>query len=347
MGCFGLLNKCNWFYQNVFKRHFLQISMENNNTNINTDKAAKTKMNPWMISTIVLAVVILALLLSGIGITGGVIGTGAVSEDVIGQKVVDFANDQTGGGVELVSVSEKYGLYEVVVSFQGQDIPLYVTQDGENLVQGVTPLNSEPATQPDQNTQAQQQAPQEVPKSDKPVVELFVMTHCPYGTQAEKGFIPAIKELGESIDAQIRFVHYFMHAPEESETPIQVCIREEQPDKFLPYLECFLEDGDSARCLAEVGVDADKVDECITGGRADVYYADDSTASQAAGVGGSPSLVINGQMISSGRSPSAMLQTICSAFNEAPEACNLVLDEASPSPGFGYSASGSDTQAQC
>ena len=43
-----------------------------------------------------------------------------------------------------------------------------------------------------------------VPKSDKPLVELFVMAYCPYGTQAEKGLIPVIELLGDKIDASIK-----------------------------------------------------------------------------------------------------------------------------------------------
>ena len=34
----------------------------------------------------------------------------------------------------------KNGIYELVVSFQGQNIPIYVTSDGENLIQGVALL---------------------------------------------------------------------------------------------------------------------------------------------------------------------------------------------------------------
>ncbi len=299
----------------------------------------KARSNPWMISTIVLAVFALILIIgsfSGIGITGNVI-----SEEEAGQIIVNFAQEQTGENVELVEINEEAGLYEVVILFQEQEIPLYLTKDGQSLVQGLTPLSAlqEQAT-------ATQSEPAEIPKSDKPVVELFIMTHCPYGTQAEKGFIPVIKALGNSIDAKIRFVHYFMHEPEETETPIQVCVREEQEAKFLEYLECFLEDGDSDRCLVEVGIDETSLDTCLAE-NADGYYELDSGLSEGYGVRGSPSLVINGVQVQSGRSPDAFLQTVCSAFNTAPTECEQVLSTENPSPGFGYEGSGSDTQAQC
>jgi len=296
----------------------------------------KLMKNPWMTSSIFLGVVVLILMINMFagGMTGGVVG---VSEDVAAQKVLDFVNGQTGGGVTLVEVKENSGLYEVFVEYRGDKIPLYITKDGENLIQGITPLSS--------FEEQKEPAPTEVTKSDKPTVELFIMTHCPYGTQAEKGFIPVLEALGNKIDASVNFVHYFMHEPEETETPRQVCIREEQEDKFIPYLECFLEDGDSLRCLSEVGVNQADLDECVEN-NAENYYAVDSGLSEEYGVQGSPSLVINGVIVSSGRSPSAFLETICGAFSDAPEECSLELDTSNPSPGFGY-AEGSDTQAQC
>ncbi|GAG36879.1 unnamed protein product, partial [marine sediment metagenome] len=153
--------------------------------------------------------------------------------------------------------------------------------------------------------------------------------------------------LGDKIDAKIRFVHYFMHDPEETETPRQVCIREEQPDKWYDYLECFLGDGDSDRCLTEAKIDKTKMNNCISSGKSDDYYDEDSTLSEGYGVRGSPSLIINGQQASSSRDPSSYLATICNAFNDAPDECNTELSSAPPSPGFGYETTGSASQASC
>jgi hypothetical protein len=296
----------------------------------------KARSNPWMISTIVIAIFAIILIIgsfSGIGLTGNVI-----SEEEAADIIIDFAEKQTGEEIELVEINEEYGLYEVVILFKEQEVPLYLTKDGENLVQGVTPL-SLLQEQTNKNEAA------EVPKSDKPIVELFIMTHCPYGTQAEKGFLPVIEALGNTIDAKIRFVHYFMHDPEETETPIQVCIREEQEDKWLDYLECFLEDGDSDRCIEEVGIDKDALDTCLAE-NADGFYEEDSGLSEGYGVRGSPTLVINGVIASSGRSPDAFLQTICGAFNTAPEECNQELSTENPSPGFG-SGTSSGSSGSC
>lgn len=299
--------------------------------------------NPWVIVSIILAVVVIILLIKSFG---GVSTGVTVSGEDAGAKLVEFLNSRTGGGVEYLSFEELGGdLYAVTVSYNGQDIPVFITKDGEYFVQGAVPIDDAGVVP---NNPQQPQQPVEVTKSDKPKVELFVMTHCPYGTQAEKGYLPAINKLGDKIDSSVKFVHYFLHDPENAETPVQICIREEQGDKFNDYLACFLEDGDSARCLTKTGIDQTKLDACIANNY-DALYAVDSELSQGYGVQGSPTLVINGQIISSGRSSAAMLETICSAFNTAPEECDAVLSAENPSPGFGYSTSAAATnaQAQC
>ena len=311
--------------------------------------------------------------------------------------LVDYLNNLTGGGVEYVSSSEKNYFYEVTVEYQDQELPVFITRDGDYYIQGVTNISNnsgEPLfwrnagnilinylenitkenidlvniksrgclfkalvdyhgdeisifITPDANYFIQGitnlngesnigYPEPEIPKSDKPEVELFVMTHCPYGTQAEKGIIPVFDLLGDKINSNIRFVHYFMHDPEEVETPIQICIREEQKDKYLSYLSCFLEDGDSNRCLSEVGIDESALDTCIDA-NAESYYAIDSGLSEGYGVRGSPTLVINGQIVQPRRSPDAYLQAICSAFNNVPEECNENLTDVTPGPGFGSS----------
>ncbi len=300
----------------------------------------KIRTNPWIISTFVLG--ILAILLIVESVSGGILGK-TISQDKAAELVLGFVESQVGSEPDLVSVSLESGLYKVIIIYQGSEIPLYVTKDGKSLVQGVLPFSALEETPSDTPSNTE-----DIPQADKPKVELFVMTHCPYGTQAEKGFIPAILEFGDEIDASIKFVHYFLHDPEETETPIQVCIREEQSDKFLLYLKCFLEDGDSDRCILETGIDNSKVQECIDSGRADDYYEVDSALSQSYGVRGSPTLVVNGEIVSSGRDAASYADTICQAFNIPPELCgSLDLDSANPSTGFGYGTTTAIANAQC
>ncbi|MBT3582995.1 thioredoxin domain-containing protein [Candidatus Woesearchaeota archaeon] len=294
----------------------------------------QVRKNPWIISTIILAIIGIILLI--------VQATSGVSANTAAQNLVDYAAAQ-GAQLEVVDVKEVSGMYEVTVTIEGQEGLFYVTKDGKSYSSMLLPM--ETSETPSQPTQP---APTEVPKSDKPEVELYVMTHCPYGTQAEKGFLPAIAELGDSIDAKIKFTHFFLHEPEYTETPNQICLREEQNDKFVPYLTCFLEDGDADRCLSEVKADMTKLNDCKENSY-DAYYAADSALSEGYSVRGSPTLIINGAQVSTGRSPAAILATICAAFNDEPSACSASLDSANPAPGFGWDAASasSASAAQC
>ncbi|MGD2072821.1 MAG: hypothetical protein PVG65_04970 [Candidatus Thorarchaeota archaeon] len=302
--------------------------------------------NPWIFSTIVFAIacIILFLMVYSPNITGSVTAGSSMDGDEAGEKLAEYLTSMVPSGeVTYVSYEDTGDLYKIIVEYQEEEIPVYITKDGEYFVQGVTPIIM---TEPSQQ-QSQTQEQVQVEKTDKPVAELFVMTHCPYGTQAEKGFIPMLKALGSKIDGKIRFVHYFMHGDiEEEETYRQVCIREEQGAKYLNYLECFLGDGNSTSCLDEAGIDASALDTCMSE-KAEDYYAVDSALSQQYGVGGSPTLVLNGVIASGGRSPSAYLTAVCSAFNTMPSECGEELDSTTPAPGFGYEGSGSASTASC
>jgi glutaredoxin len=207
-------------------------------------------------------------------------------------------------------------------------------------------------------------------KSDKPVVELFVMSHCPYGTQMEKGILPVAKALGNKIDFQVKFVDYAMHEKKEIDEQLrQYCINKEQAPVFIPYLECFLKAGDNAACLKETKVDEKKLATCVTNTDkqfkiTESYNNKDSWGSQFPpfaihqaentkyGVQGSPTLVINGEQINSGRDAASLAKAICGAFNDgkAPKECSNTFASATPAPGFGtgtQAAGSGSAGAQC
>lgn len=40
----------------------------------------------------------------------------------------------------------------------------------------------------------------------KPTLELFVMSYCPYGVQAEEKLLPIVKEFGDKINFKLQFI---------------------------------------------------------------------------------------------------------------------------------------------
>ncbi len=205
-----------------------------------------------------------------------------------------------------------------------------------------------------------------IPKSDKPKVELFVMSKCPYGLQMEKALIPAYDLLSKKTDISIKFVSYAMHGQEEiEENTRQYCAQQQDKEKYFSYLECYATNEDSAGCMKVSGLNESKINSCITktnkeyaimdkfndqttwlNGRYPVYPIDDALNNKY-GVQGSPTLVINGVQVESGRTPNALKATICAAFNNAPSECGQTLAIASPQPGFGAGQTQDTTAAGC
>jgi len=198
-------------------------------------------------------------------------------------------------------------------------------------------------------------------KKDKPEVELFVMSHCPYGTQIEKGFIPVVEALGNKINFTVKFCDYAMHGEKELDEELQqYCIQKEQNSKFIDYLKCFLKEGKSDECMTSVGIDKAKLSACITVAD-DTYkvtknFEDKTTWNgnfptfnifktevDQYDVQGSPTLVINGVVASSARDPANLLDAVCTGFKVKPAECNVELSSESPTPGFGFETTTTNT----
>lgn len=233
---------------------------------------------------------------------------------------------------------------------------------GSNTVAYNTPAPSTPDTagQP-------LPPPPTVPKTKKPVVELFVMSYCPFGLQMEKAYLPAWNLLKDKADISVKFVSYAMHGKKEvDENTRQYCINKEQPSKYISYLQCFVGKDDSAGCLKEAGVSESKVNSCMgdtdkqfgitakyndqsswLSGRYPIYpiYGDLNTKYQ---VQGSPTLVINGVQAEVGRTPEAVKQAICAGFENAPSECQKTLPNTGYGSGFGLAvATGAAPAAAC
>ncbi|VVB80406.1 Uncharacterised protein [uncultured archaeon] len=314
----------------------------------------KMKVNFWMVATVALAILLLAVLVFN--------GMNKVSAKQAGQILTNFAESQ-GVTLNVLNVTSQGSLYAVSAEIQGQTGTFYITKDGKYFTSSILPITStKPSTNTNTNTNTQTQTAN-IPKSDKPVVDLFVMSYCPFGTQMEKAMLPVVSLLGSKIDFKVRWVSYTMHGQKETdENVVQYCIQKEQNSKYLSYLQCFLGNGDRVSCLKNASVNTAMLDACVKKTDSDYQinatvkastsqyppFAIDASDNQKYGVQGSPTLIINGVEAQAGRSPSAVLAAVCGAFTTAPSECSTSLPTAQTSPGFGYGTSASDSSAaQC
>lgn len=288
------------------------------------------------------------------------------SADEIGRKVIDFINNnlvQPGTSASLVSVKDMGTYYEVLTSYQGQQIPVYASKDGKILFLQAIDM-SKPIER--QEEREPQQASLDIPKRERPEVKVFIMSYCPYGIQAVKALLPVMKLLENKADISVHFVDYIMHGEEEVyENLRQYCIQKEQRDKFYDYMLCFVQNGDYQKCLSEAKVDVDKLNVCMneTDEKYNItkYYQDRNTwlngryplflvekdLNDKYNVRGSPTIIINDKEVRLTRSPEAFKQAICEAFTNPPEECNQTLSTEIASPGIGPLTGGSASSGSC
>ncbi len=277
-------------------------------------------------------------------------------------KVVDFINNnlmQPGSTVSVKEITEENNLYKVVVNMSnGQEIISYLTKDGKKFFPQVMDITEiEEKNKDKQATQAPQ--PTTVPKTDKPKVELFVMSFCPYGVQAEKAMDPVVKLLGERADIDVRFIASIegddlnnvksLHgAIEGIEDARQLCVAKNYEEViFWKYVNNINEDcypiyrkGDDVykecweKAARDAGVNINKINSCLDKEGVSLISAED-TAAKGYGVSGSPSLVINGVKANPSRTPEGYKAAICDSFNSSPEECGTVLESTGDAPASG------------
>jgi len=308
------------------------------------------KRNDWKTFSAILGVVIIILL---VFLFYGKITGGSVSGDVAGQKVVDFAKAQ-GIDAKLINVSKQGSFYEVVLLMQGNEVPVYVTLDGKNLVPSIVPLDTASDTTQTPST------PTEVPKSDKPKVEAYIFSYCPYGTQFEKALIPVYDLLKTKADINIVAIGAMHGEFERVESLRQLCVEKLYgKDKLFKYLKSFDESSEIGACsgtascvdpliakiYTSLAIVKSNVDSCMTKDGPALYDAQVAKAS-AQNIGGSPTFVINGVQVQVDRTPQAIKEVVCGAFNTKPSECSKNLSTSAMSAGFGASA-GTSTAASC
>jgi protein-disulfide isomerase len=308
----------------------------------NSEKELPSNLNVWKVSTIAVIIILGIVLVFSFG-PGGMAVTGkatSVGSKAAADKAIKYINDNLvspGTTATFVNVTEENGLYKITTNYQNQDISIYSSLDGKYLFLS-PPLDMNKAIE------TAEPATAEMPKTDTPEVEVFVMSYCPYGTQAQAAMIPVARLLGDKANIKIRFVDYAMHGKKEvDENTRQYCIQKEQSNKLWNYLECFISSDDTEACQSTAGIDTTKLNACVaatdeefnitglyndkstwSGGQYPQYNVDTALNSRY-GVQGSPTLIINGVTYSGARSPEAFKTAICSAFNTSPAECEQEL----------------------
>ena len=301
---------------------------------VNDHKSIRDK--PWVVSTFVLGFLVVLFVagsLFNFSLTGN-----AVSSADIGKLAVDFANNNllsTAGTLD--SVKKVSGVYQVNMKVSDEVVSLYFTKDGKWISQGgsLYSIAGEEETGTETTT--------EVPKTDKPSVGLYIWSYCPYGVTALTPFAEVATLLEKYADFNV-YLYYAGHGEHEvQQNKIQACIQELGYDKYWEYAETFASQiytkcsgniscdlKESTALMKSLGINSDVVLSCVES-QGEALVAEHSAAASSVGVTGSPSLVINGVIVSASRTAEAYKTAVCSAFNNAPSECSETLSSAAAS----------------
>ncbi|MBI4422780.1 MAG: hypothetical protein HY554_03585 [Elusimicrobia bacterium] len=167
-------------------------------------------------------------------------------------------------------------------------------------------------------------------ESGKISVDLYVMSLCPFGVQAENGIFPAAKALRERVDLQLHFIGQegpgadgkpaftALHGePEVRENIRQVCAMELFADRYMDYI---LERNKSYKGIdwrtpaKAAGIDANKLEACFKGSQGEALYRKNLEAARKRGADASPTIDIDGQPYTRARSQGWVTVALCEAM---------------------------------
>jgi hypothetical protein len=295
-----------------------------------------------------------------------------LSNEDVAKKSIEYLNNVVLKGQSTASytaISEESGLVKIKLKVGENEFDSYATKDGKLLFPQAFNLDENDTTnQPAGNTEATpKKTAADIQKVDKPVLDAFVVSKCPYGLQMQRVLADVVKNapalasnikvryMGSVVNGKITAMHGDAEAQENLR---QICIRDEQNSKYWSYVSCHIKKGDVDGCLKSTGVSTSQLNSCMTDASKGLAYAQkDFDLNTKYGVTGSPTLVLQDGQISEfdfgGRNSEALKSIICAAFNTQPSACSLKLNTASAASSFSEtyaSAAGSasaNTQAGC
>jgi len=311
--------------------------------------------------------------LAGIIITGVLIFTnqnpsqfsflklGGLSNDAIAKKSIDYLNTSVLAGQQqasLVNVSEESGLVKMKIKIGTKDYDSYATKDGKLLFPQALIIESAVSHQPNKNNQASSdQTCDSLKKTDKPAVEAYIVSKCPFGLQMQRILADVVTNaptLAQNI--KVRYIGSVsgntitaMHGEAEAKENLrQICIRDEQNTKYWNYISCHIKAGDTAGCEKTAGVDSAKLNACISDSNRGVAFAKvDFDLANKYNVQGSPTLIANESQVSEfsfgGRTADALKSIVCCSSSSQPGVCLTKLNTVEAAASFSktYDSSGS------
>lgn len=295
------------------------------------------RKNPWIISTVVLAIVLIVVVFMK---SGGSSVTGTVSQQAAEQNLLSFINGLGKGSAQIVSAQQSGALYQITVNYQNQTIPVYVTLDGQYLISQPVPLTGSAAnagtnSNTNANTGATANSGQRVNITIDPatpvtgnanapvtVVE-FADFSCPYCEaasgdntqmvsymqQSNPNWQPIVTNLIKDYvnTGKVRFAvkYAYGHTGGHAAQSVAWCLNDQSSSlywKFYPqafaHASTDVENLTLMESVAQsLGANMAQLQSCISSGKYNDRFNTEQNEATAAGVQGTPAFFVNGKLI--------------------------------------------------
>lgn len=259
----------------------------------------------------------------------------ATQKEEAKKKLTDFISANGGGKVEVTDMTEESGLYKVAFKVDGKAYTAYLTKDGKTF------FPQSVSTEPKKETASVNDAPEEITKSDKPTVDLYVMSFCPFGNKAEDTLKPVYNLLKNKVSFNFHYIVstsgaeiQSLHGPKEvAQDEREMCVlKNDGADKWMDFVTYVNTNcGSDGACweagAKQLGLNSAAINSCVTSQGLDLMKAEEK-ASKDANADGSPTMIINGtttKAVYKYGNSEEYKKVICSAFNEAPSECSQTL----------------------
>ncbi len=263
-------------------------------------KQSTEQINPWIISTGVLAILLIASVFTG--------GFDLNKNDDYTKTIslIDTMIDSSITSEAKASLETAKSSVENAITAEATAVPEKNTGTSDNLEKPVT-------------------------------LDMYIMSQCPYGVQAEDGAIPAVKKLIDSVDYNIYFIandngdgtFSSLHGqPEVDENMRQICIMEKYPEQFLDYLTCLNKNYRNAgtawkSCAESNSIDTTEIETCQTGDEGKSLFSESIAQAKSVGASGSPTIYLNGEIYQKGRDTLSFTRAICQLAPEEAECATI------------------------
>ncbi len=164
------------------------------------------------------------------------------------------------------------------------------------------------------------------------IVDLYVMSQCPYGVMAENLFKEVMDKLGDSVYLNIEYIgrriseteYQSLHGqPEVDGDVIQLCAKKYSPPKYFDFIICQNKNGyqdlksSVDKCATETGIDVLSINTCFKGEEGKALLAESFKKSEEKQVQGSPTIYIGGTPYNGKRDPASIQKALCKWLNTA------------------------------